>query len=98
MNKKTFLILSKIAKLYFPNVANAGLNSGELTSLILKMLREQGTLKTVKFLKRVRLHYTRYLSGRPLLEQEEVPIDESGLPTCLPSLRRLLGKDNEHER
>nr|UPW42227.1 MAG: putative RNA dependent RNA polymerase [Xinjiang mito-like virus 72] len=55
------------------------------------MLKNNGTLYTVKALKTMRLHCTRYICGSPLLVNKEgVGVDRSGWPTALAFLKPLL--------
>lgn len=54
------------------------------------LCRERGLATAIKFIKRTRLHVTRYLSGKPLFEPEGVRVNKDGLPKWLaPHLEQL---------
>lgn len=63
------------------------------------LLKEKGTLFTVKYLKRCRLHFTRYLCGSPLMESDGiVDINEFGLPNKLKELKALADGNMQQKK
>jgi len=57
------------------------------------MLKHNGTIYTVKALKTMRLHITRYICGQPLfVNNSRVGIDKTGWPILLLPLKPLLEK------
>jgi len=50
-----------------------------LFKVIFKLLKNNGTIYTIKYLKRVRLHCTRYICGHPLfINDMMIGIDKEG--------------------
>lgn len=75
--KDLYPILKKTLRMAF------GLTSESYPNIYMKvltnMLRHNGTVYTVKSLKTMRLHVTRYLCGQPLLTNtEHVGVDATG--------------------
>nr|BCP96874.1 RNA dependent RNA polymerase [Fusarium sambucinum mitovirus 3] len=59
-------------------------------SLIFKLIKNKGTIQTIKILKQMRLHCTRYMCGQPLLVNSLfIGIDKDGWPKRLNFLKPL---------
>jgi hypothetical protein len=59
-------------------------------SLIFKLLKHKGTIQTIKILKQMRLHCTRYMCGQPLMVNSlYIGIDKDGWPKRLNFLKPL---------
>jgi len=68
-----------------------GSNLGSLLSKIHKMVKSNGTLFTVKYLKQARLHVTRTLAGQPLLLSPiRVSLDKQGFPIIFKNFKGLV--------
>lgn len=53
------------------------------TSKLLEIMDTRGDKVGIAFMKLSRLHFTRYLSGNPLLERGKVEINKFGMPKWL---------------
>lgn len=62
---------------------------------VLKWEATRGSLMTVKMIKLIRLHVTRYLCGEPLLQSNDcgVGINKQGLPKALGPLLEFVSRD-----
>jgi len=59
--------------------------------LIFKLIKNHGTIYTIKYLKRCRLHCTRYICGQPLFTNTMmIGIDKEGWPKVLHFLKPLV--------
>jgi len=59
--------------------------------LIFKLIKNHGTIYTIKYLKRCRLHCTRYICGQPLFTNTMmIGIDKEGWPKVLSFLKPLV--------
>jgi len=58
--------------------------------IINKLLKQNGTLYTIKYMKWSRLAVTRYLCGKPLKVTERVSLDKSGFPSKFYFLRKFV--------
>jgi hypothetical protein len=64
-------------------------------SVIFKLLKNHGTLYTIKYLKRVRLHCTRYICGQPLFTNDmSIGIDKEGWPKIFHFLKPLVCRNS----
>jgi hypothetical protein len=89
-NNKIYYITQKLSKLIFPNVPKRGYYIGQYHSYMNKTYKVDGTELTVKKLKRIRLHFTRFLCGQPLLESEfDIEINSKGLPKIFEDFEQL---------
>lgn len=62
-----------------------------LFKLIFKLIKNHGTIYTIKYLKRCRLHCTRYICGQPLFTNDMmIGIDKEGWPKVLLFLKPLV--------
>jgi len=62
-----------------------------LFKVIFKLLKNNGTVYTIKYLKRVRLHCTRYICGHPLfINDMMIGIDKEGWPKVFSFLKPLV--------
>jgi len=62
-----------------------------LFKVIFKLLKNNGTIYTIKYLKRVRLHCTRYICGHPLFVNDMmIGIDKEGWPKVFSFLKPLV--------
>jgi len=62
-----------------------------LFKVIFKLLKNNGTIYTIKYLKRVRLHCTRYICGHPLfINDMMIGIDKEGWPKVFSFLKPLV--------
>jgi len=96
MINKIYYILLKTSKLYFPNIQKQSYYIGIYHSLMCTLLKEKGTLYTVKYLKECRLHFTRYLCGQPLTTSDlGLPLDKDGIPLVLLPLKNLTHNSQE---
>lgn len=78
MNINLYNVFRRICKLVFPGVAS-WTYIGPYCSLVSKLLKNNGTLMTVKYLKQMRLHVTRYICGKPLYHNDLfVGVDKEG--------------------
>lgn len=67
-------------------------------SYIDQMTATLGTANTVKRMKVMRLHVTRYLSGKPLhINKDHVRVDKAGIPSRLGPLKALVRRDASKE-
>jgi hypothetical protein len=90
MNQNLFKITTKICRMMFK-----GFDSDKFIKsyfiLMTSLLRSNGTVYTVKALKTMRLHITRYICGEPLMcNKEGVGVDKTGWPKRLLFLKPLL--------
>lgn len=53
------------------------------TSKLLDIMNSRGDKEAIAFMKLSRLHFTRYLTGNPLLEKSTVGINNYGMPKWL---------------
>jgi hypothetical protein len=61
--------------------------------LFSKLRKKSGLVYTIKYFKAVKLHITRYVCGKPLLENKAgVAVDKSGFPIRFLFLKELLAK------
>jgi hypothetical protein len=98
MNKLMYNIVVKLCKLIYPSV-DVKRFINPYFKLITKLIRTQGLLKTVKFLKQCRLHCTRYICGHPLLYNNlKIGIDSSGWPKSLLFLKDLADGSLEQRK
>jgi hypothetical protein len=82
MKNTLYYLTVAVAKIFFPNVKDSKWFIDQYFKILTHLLKTQGTLYTVKYLKRVRLHFTRYLCGSPLTDESDgVAIDKNGIPT-----------------
>lgn len=62
-----------------------------LFKLIFKLIKNHGTIYTIKYLKRVRLHCTKYICGQPLfINDMMIGIDKEGWPKVFSFLKPLV--------
>lgn len=62
-----------------------------LFKVVYKLLKNNGTIYTIKYLKRVRLHCTRYICGHPLfINDMMIGIDKEGWPKVFSFLKPLV--------
>jgi hypothetical protein len=98
MNKLMYNIVVKLCKLIYPSV-DVKRFINPYFKLITKLIRTQGLLKTVKFLKQCRLHCTRYICGHALLYNSlKIGIDSSGWPKSLSFLKELVDGSLEQRK
>lgn len=66
-------------------------------AFIFTLLKNNGTLYTVKYLKQMRLHVTRYMCGKPLYKNDMRISLTKGFPTKILYLKRFIdsGKTSE---
>jgi len=89
MKNLTYNITVKLCQLVFPNVQVKNYIN-PFFKIITNLIRTQGLIKTVKFLKTCRLHCTRYICGQPLMVNNlKIGIDPSGWPKILSFLKPL---------
>jgi hypothetical protein len=89
MNKRTFNITVKLCSSLYPEI-NSRYYLSTYFRLYNKCVSKHGLLHTIKILKQMRLHITRYLCGNPLLVNTlKIGIDSSGWPKALSSLKEL---------
>lgn len=82
-------IVVKLCRIIYPSI-QVQLYLNPYFKLLTRLIRTQGLIKTVKFLKQARLHCTRYICGQPLLYNNmKVGIDPSGWPKALSFLKNL---------
>lgn len=78
MNMNLYLIVVKLTKLIYKDIPVVNYLHPYFM-LLTKMLKHNGTVYTVKALKAMRLHITRYLCGQPLfINSDGVGVDRSG--------------------
>lgn len=78
MSRNLYIIARKILALIFRD-HNTGFLIDSYLALVTKMLKHHGTVNTVKRLKAMRLHITRYMCGQPLfVNKDGVGVDKSG--------------------
>jgi hypothetical protein len=92
MNQNLFKITTKICRMMFK-----GFDTDKIIKsyfiVMTSMIRSNGTVYTVKALKTMRLHITRYICGEPLMVNNcGVGVDRSGWPKRLLFLKPLLDK------
>lgn len=94
MNKNLFLIINILFSLipYFKdNNVDYSYILKQYFSFWTKLIRTQGLLHSVKYLKQVRLHVTRYLCRDPLLSNKmHIGLDSSGFPKCISYLKPFI--------
>jgi len=89
MNKLTYNITVKLCKLIYPNI-QVQVYLNPYFKLLTRLIKTQGLIKTVKFLKTCRLHCTRYICGQPLMVNNlKIGIDPSGWPKSILFLKPL---------
>jgi len=97
MRKIMYNIVVKLCKLIFPNV-QVQVYLNQYFKLLTRLIRTQGLIKTVKYLKQCRLHCTKYICGQPLLfNKMKIGLDPSGWPKSL-SFLKDLAKGSLEER
>lgn len=86
-----FKVIMGISKLLYPSIERPEQYYKPLFKLIHHLLKNNGTLFTVKHLKQMRLHCTRFLCGQPLLVNDcFIGLDAGGWPSRLSFLKPLL--------
>lgn len=89
MNRNLYNLLRYISKHIYPDIDTMKYIS-PLFKLISHFLKHNGTLYTVKSLKQMRLHITRYVCGQPLLVNDQfIGLTKEGWPTRLNFLKEL---------
>jgi hypothetical protein len=97
MNKLMYNIVVKLCTLIYPGI-EVKVYLNPYFKLLTRLIRTQGLIKTVKFLKQARLHCTRYICGEPLLFNNiKLGLDPSGWPKSL-SFLKPLASGNLQER
>jgi len=67
--------------------------------LLTRLVKTQGTIKAIKYLKQGRLHCTRYMCGSPLLYNKiKLGLDPSGWPKSLSFLKPLVNGTLEERK
>nr|QIR30231.1 RNA-dependent RNA polymerase [Plasmopara viticola lesion associated mitovirus 7] len=90
MRRNYIKILWRIMILIFPQV-DTSKYLRPLFKLIFKLIKNHGTIYTIKYLKRCRLHCTRYICGQPLYTNTMmIGIDKEGWPKVLSFLKPLV--------
>jgi len=90
MNKYFYKISNKILLSLYPTIeVTKYLNP--FFKLVVKLERKNGLLYTIKYLKQLRLHCTRYICNQPLKENKMcIGLDSSGWPKLLNFLKPLV--------
>nr|QIR30230.1 RNA-dependent RNA polymerase [Plasmopara viticola lesion associated mitovirus 6] len=89
MKNLSYNIIVKLCHLIFPSI-QVKVYLNPFFKIVVRLIRTQGLIKTVKFLKMCRLHCTRYICGQPLLYNDmKIGIDPSGWPKILLFLKPL---------
>lgn len=84
----------RLSSIIFPNSHSKHMINHTFL-IIFKMLKNNGTLYTVKHLKQARLHITRYLCGQPLLINDiNLGVDESGFPKMFIFMKEYIDSGN----
>nr|UPW42141.1 MAG: putative RNA dependent RNA polymerase [Zhejiang mito-like virus 10] len=98
MNKLMYNIVVKLCTLIYPSVdVKEFINP--YFKLLTKLIRTQGLIKTVKFLKQCRLHCTKYMCNQPLMYNKlKIGIDTSGWPKVLLFLKPLSNGSLEQRK
>nr|QIR30265.1 RNA-dependent RNA polymerase [Plasmopara viticola lesion associated mitovirus 42] len=86
----TYLVLNQICKTFFTNIPNSSYYIGKYFQLMTKLLKQGGTVYTVKYLKTCRLHVTRYLAGQPILESDIIDVFKDGIPSSFEFLYPII--------
>ncbi|QPK91778.1 RdRP [Fusarium verticillioides mitovirus 1] len=95
MKKNYTKILWRIMVLIFPSI-DTSKYLRPLFKIIFKMIKNHGTIYTIKYLKRVRLHCTRYICGDPLFTNTMmIGIDKEGWPKVFSFLKPLVNNNLE---
>jgi hypothetical protein len=82
-------IFWRLLAILFPQI-QVKLYLRPLYALIFKNIKNKGTIQTIKILKQMRLHCTRYLCGKPLMVNTmRIGIDKDGWPKRLDFLKPL---------
>jgi hypothetical protein len=89
MNRNLYSLAKRLCKTIFPNAYNL-IMINRTFKLITKMIKNNGTLFTVKHLKQMRLHVTRYLCGKPLLVNSQGVGLIDGFPKAFIFLKELI--------
>jgi hypothetical protein len=89
MNKLMYNIVVKLCIIIYPSV-NVKDYINPFFKLMNRLIKTQGLIKTVKYLKQCRLHCTRYICGQPLLYNKlKIGVDPDGWPKSLRFLQDL---------
>ncbi|WAK72427.1 MAG: RNA-dependent RNA polymerase [Plasmopara viticola lesion associated mitovirus 7] len=90
MKKNYIKILWRIMILIFPQVDTSKILRPYF-KLVFKLIKNNGIIYTIKYLKRCRLHCTRYICGQPLFTNDMmIGIDKQGWPKVLHFLKPLV--------
>jgi len=89
MNINLYKLAKRLLKTIFPNSYNMIILNRSF-KLITKMIKHNGTAYTVKHLKQMRLHVTRYLCGEPLLVNNIGVGLVDGFPKAFIFLKELI--------
>lgn len=99
MDKSLYTVLKTMAKICFPSIPEPGLIIGRLLKRMQHLIKHNGTLFTVKYIKEARLHVTRFYAGQPLLVSPlKVSLDKEGFPLLFKDLKELLGGSLEKRK
>ncbi|CAB42654.1 RNA-dependent RNA polymerase, putative [Ophiostoma mitovirus 6] len=91
MKNKTYQIIRILLIVFFPSIKRQTVILNIFMSKINKMIKNNGTLFTVKYLKELRLHITKYISGEPYRNSlNRVSVDKDGFPTLCKELKVLV--------
>nr|UPW42136.1 MAG: putative RNA dependent RNA polymerase [Henan mito-like virus 28] len=83
-------ILWRIMILIFPQIDSSKILRPYF-KLVIKLIKNNGIIYTIKYLKRCRLHCTKYICGQPLLTNDMmIGIDKTGWPKVLHFLKPLV--------
>ncbi|AHE13868.1 Pol [Sclerotinia sclerotiorum mitovirus 6] len=90
MKKQTYKLI-KIICMLFLNIGRHTYVIGLVMKRIHNLLKNNGTLFTVKYLKQARLHVTRYYCGSPLMENNiGVSLTQTGFPIIFKECEPLI--------
>lgn len=93
MKKNYIKILWRLLILIFPQISTKTYLR-PFVKVIFKLLKHNGLIYTIKYLKRVRLHCTRYICGHPLfINDMSIGIDKEGWPKIISFLKPLVNNN-----
>jgi hypothetical protein len=81
INKTTNKLLCVLFSLLYPSIKTYHVIDYLL--FLAELKKKSGTRFTIKYMKQVKLHFTRYISGKPLESNEIGVALYNGYPKCL---------------
>nr|QWE48329.1 RNA-dependent RNA polymerase [Phomopsis viticola mitovirus 962_1] len=91
MKRYTYNIIKITLQIFFPELRKlTNENLGQIFSKIHKLLKHNGTLFTVKYIKQCRLHVTRYICGKPIYVSPLKISLVDGFPKLFLALKPLI--------